>query len=130
MAGPQRTRTEGMRTAFSGGRSLSRENSGKKEILHKTTLSHSRQSLCGGGVPSSHPSHGLSVFFLFFFSQQTGSTQVRTGAWKEREKAHGKQELSAFRKLKVLGCGDPLVSSGLPETLTKAKLPAGAGVEP
>ena len=24
-------------------------------------------SLCGGGVPSSHPSLGLSVFFLSFF---------------------------------------------------------------
>ena len=25
------------------------------------------KSLCGGGVPSSHPSLGLSVFFLSFF---------------------------------------------------------------
>jgi len=44
MAGPQRTRTEGMRTALLGGRSLSRENSGKKEILKETTRSHSRQA--------------------------------------------------------------------------------------
>ena len=28
---------------------------------------HSLKSLCGGGVPSSHPSLGLSVFFLSFF---------------------------------------------------------------
>ena len=27
----------------------------------------SLKSLCGGGVPSSHPSLGLSVFFLSFF---------------------------------------------------------------
>ena len=27
------------------------------------------KSLCGGGVPSSHPSRGLSVFFLSFFSR-------------------------------------------------------------
>ena len=28
----------------------------------------SLKSLCGGGVPSSHPSLGLSVFFLSFFT--------------------------------------------------------------
>ena len=27
----------------------------------------SLKSLCGGGVPSSHPSLGLSIFFLSFF---------------------------------------------------------------
>ena len=34
----------------------------------------SLKSLCGGGVPSSHPSLGLSVFFLF-----TGTGLARTG---------------------------------------------------
>jgi len=30
----------------------------------RTTTPLSLKSLCGGGVPSSHPSLGLSVFFL------------------------------------------------------------------
>jgi len=36
----------------------------------------SLKSLCGGGVPSSHPSLGLSVFFLSFF--YAGTTRART----------------------------------------------------
>ena len=35
--------------------------------LEKRTTHLSLKSLCGGGVPSSHPSLGLSVFFLSFF---------------------------------------------------------------
>ena len=41
----------------------------RKRINENNYLSHSRQSLCGGGVPSSHPSLGLSVFFLFYSRQ-------------------------------------------------------------
>jgi len=37
--------------------------------MASTTLL-SLESLCGGGVPSSHPSLGLSVFFLSFFLQK------------------------------------------------------------
>jgi len=38
-------------------------------VLHLTTYLPTLlclKSLCGGGVPSSHPSLGLSVFFLSF----------------------------------------------------------------
>ena len=33
---------------------------------------------CGGGVPSSHPSLGLSVFFLFFFTYTHKHTHMHT----------------------------------------------------
>ena len=41
-------------------------------IKNTHSLTHlSLKSLCGGGVPSSHPSLGLSVFFLSFYTRQT-----------------------------------------------------------
>ena len=34
-------------------------------------------ALCGGGVSSSHPSLGLSVFFLSFFAQRGSKRKIR-----------------------------------------------------
>jgi len=42
-------------------------------IKNTHSLTHlSLKSLCGGGVPSSHPSLGLSVFFLSFRRRHEG----------------------------------------------------------
>ena len=43
-----------------------------------STTPLSLKSLCGGGVPSSHPSLGLSVFFLSFFTLGTGLARTGT----------------------------------------------------
>ena len=58
----------GMKVAARIGEKLRREiGSGRRPRVgdgYSTTLL-SLKSLCGGGVPSSHPSFGLSVFFLY-----------------------------------------------------------------
>ena len=41
---------------------------------HPSTHVSSLKSLCGGGVPCSHPSLGLSVFFLSFYKSQVAPT--------------------------------------------------------
>ena len=73
--------------------SLSRINRGKKRILQKPPHNTGHTPLlkipCGGGVPSSHPSLGLSVFFLSFtqvhhWSHLSDSRE--DGEWKKRIK--------------------------------------------
>ena len=56
----------------------------------KRTTPLSLKSLCGGGVPSSHPSLGLSVFFLSFF-------QIRAHDWA--------RDWRFSKKLTILGTG-------------------------
>ena len=67
------------------------------------------KSLCGGGVPSSHPSLGLSVFFLSFFGGAMGSLprgesarcplkhQVQRKEWAEKI-VHVQQQQSETKR--------------------------------
>ena len=54
-------------TGWARRRLTRRKTSGEKEKNCTKNFLTRENGLCGGGVPSSHPSLGLSVFFLSFF---------------------------------------------------------------
>ena len=59
---------------------MNRRGSGRTSVLQRTRAAkvHSaRQRVCGGGVPSSHPSFGLAVFFLFFRFDTGGPSETK-----------------------------------------------------
>ena len=61
----------------------------------RATFSHtvpSLKSLCGGGVPSSHPSLGLSVFFLSFFLACLTAWRVSHAERREEREAAGEDD--------------------------------------
>ena len=69
-----------------GGRSCAeRREKQREQGIGRRTTPLSLKSLCGSGVPSSHPSLGLSVFFLFsclfsffsFFRQKPRGEETR-----------------------------------------------------
>ena len=71
------------------------------------------KSLCGGGVPSSHPSLGLSVFFLFFFFRARVLAN-NIHPWHRHRlalsRSRGRQHLSSqprTRTLATLACRPP-----------------------
>jgi len=82
---------------------LSNEKPRKKErdgrhLTHNT--GHGLKSLCGGGVPSSHPSIGLSVLFSFFLYTGHGE-DWRAAHWhqhsgNQRIDSRGKHEVPSI----------------------------------
>ena len=67
--------------------------------------------MCGGGVPSSHPSLGLSVFFLSFFFN-TGHGEKRISS--ERTLSHDKRSHDCE-------CGDYMITGRVEGPVCRAR---------
>ena len=73
-------------------------------------------SLCGGGVPFSHPSLGLSVFFLSFFTH----TRARAASLKAKGSRFGALAEEEYDKIApVIACTLPALTDSIPERKRK-----------